>query len=188
MSQDKEKKPLGALNALRGTSAALMTLAVLCAIGVIALMNREPSEQPQTVSDVNQTAIAEGCELLQTLYYTRCEHSVTRRVAAPSELVGQTLAQVQPQYAEWQISEFGAKEVAMSCQLDMFCPDHMVLMSDGAGQLCIFQNKYGDGLALVSELQTELGMLPSDVQDSVRRGMGFHTLAELEQWLESAES
>ena len=30
----------------------------------------------------------EGCELYQTLTYTRCDHVVTRRVTAPVELLG----------------------------------------------------------------------------------------------------
>ena len=60
--------------------------------------------------------------------------------------------------------------------------------TNGAGVLCVFQNKYGDGLALVNELDLELSALPSAIQEDLRHGMGFSTLAELEQWLESVES
>ena len=119
---------------------------------------------------------------------TRCEHVVTRRVTAPAELYGKTLDEVAALYPEWRITEFGAKLIKMEQQPDMFCPDHMVLMPNGAGVLCVFQNKYGDGLALVNELTLELDDLPSAVQEDLRRGMGFSTLAELEQWLESVES
>ena len=132
--------------------------------------------------------LAEGCELLQTLTYTRCEHVVTRRVTAPAELYGKTLDEVAALYPEWRITEFGASLIKMEQQPDMFCPDHMVLMPNGAGVLCVFQNKYGDGLALVNELDLELSALPSAIQEDLRHGMGFSTLAELEQWLESVES
>ena len=61
-------------------------------------------------------------------------------------------------------------------------------MPDGAGVLCVFQNKYGDALALVSELDLELSSLPAAIQEELRVGIGFSTLAELEEWLESVES
>ena len=73
-------------------------------------------------------------------------------------------------------------------QPNLYCPDHMVLMPNETGVLCVFQNKYGDALALVEELKTEVSALPSAMQEEVRRGIGFTSLAELEQWLESAES
>ena len=40
----------------------------------------------------------------------------------------------------------------------------------------------------MNELTLEVDDLPSAVQEDLRRGMGFSTLAELEQWLESVES
>ena len=105
-----------------------------------------------------------------------------------AELYGKTLDEVAALYPEWRITEFGASLIKMEQQPDMFCPDHMVLMPNGAGVLCVFQNKYGDGLALVNELDLELSALPSAIQEDLRHGMGFSTLAELEQWLESVES
>ncbi|MEG2702352.1 MAG: hypothetical protein RSA65_07025, partial [Clostridia bacterium] len=59
---------------------------------------------------------------------------------------------------------------------------------NGAGILCVFQNKYGDALALVNELELELSSLPAAVQEELRQGVGFATAGELEQWLESVES
>ena len=38
------------------------------------------------------------------------------------------------------------------------------------------------------DIDRNLDDLPSAVQEDLRRGMGFSTLAELEQWLESVES
>ena len=91
-------------------------------------------------------------------------------------------------YPDWRITEFSAVMVRMERQPDMFCPDHMVLMPNGAGYLCVYENKYGDAMALVSELSVELSSLPSAVQEELAYGIGFSTADELEQWLESAES
>lgn len=179
------------------SSALLMGLAAILLLAAVTLLipsnlgTPVPSaSQPPAdrAASGNALRVAEGCELVQTLSYTRCEHSITRRVAAPTELYGKTLQEVQPLYEEWQITEFAPKEIKMSQQPDIYCPDHMVLMPNETGLLCVFQNKYGDALALVEELQTEVSALPSAMQEEVRRGIGFATLAELEQWLESAES
>ncbi|MEA5013893.1 MAG: hypothetical protein VB099_04985 [Candidatus Limiplasma sp.] len=179
------------------SSALLMGLAAILLLAAVTLLipsnlgTPAPSaSQPPAdrAASGNALRVAEGCELVQTLSYTRCEHSITRRVAAPTELYGKTLQEVQPLYEEWQITEFAPKEIKMSQQPDIYCPDHMVLMPNETGLLCVFQNKYGDALALVEELQTEVSALPSAMQEEVRRGIGFATLAELEQWLESAES
>ena len=180
------------------SSALLMSLAAVVLIAAVTLLipanptlplptpTAEPAGQ---AAGANENArVADGCELLQTLSYTRCEHTVTRRVAAPVELYGKSLVDVRALYDEWQVTEFAAREIKMSQRPDLYCPDHMVLLPNEAGILCVFQNKYGDALALVSELQTELTTLPPAMQEEVRQGIGFADLAALEQWLENAES
>ena len=148
-----------------------------------------PEEQESRSAAAEEAVVVkEGAELLQTLTYSRCAHVVTRRVTAPVELYGKPLEEVQPLYDGWQIVEFSPLTVKMEKHPDLFCPDHAVLMPNAAGRLCVFENKYGDALALVSELETELQTLPAAVQEDVAQGMGFSTLTELEQWLESAES
>lgn len=170
----------------------LMCASALMLIGA-ALLLAPTAEAPVLDSEAREAAsdaarVAEGCEILQTLTYTRCEHVVTRRATAPVELTGKTLAEVQPLYEEWTITDFSPTEIKMEQRPGIHCPDHVVLMPNGEGALCVFQNKYGDALALVSELETRLDALPAAVQEELRDGVGFTTLAELEEWLESVES
>ena len=113
---------------------------------------------------------------------------VTRRVTAPVELYGKTLEEAQPLYPEWRITEFSPKALRMERQVPLFCPDHQVLMPNAAGTLCIYENKYGDALALVSELSVAVSALPAAAQEEVQDGLGFSTLEELEAWLENMES
>lgn len=178
----------------RNTLLLILSAAVLVTIAAVTLLlpsgSTAPGELPpaQAVDSADGAKVEEGCELLQTLSYTRCEHTVTRRVTAPVELYGKTLAEVEALYPEWQITEFGSKLIKMEQQPDLYCPDHMVLMPNGAGVLCVFENKYGDALMLVNELSLELSALPSSVQEELKQGLGFSTAEELEQWLESVES
>lgn len=165
---------------------ALGAAALIAAAAAVAAP--KPSDAPNAQVSAERAALQEGSELMQTLTYTRCEHTVTRRLTAPVELYGKGMEEVAALYPEWRITEFSPTMVKMDRQPDLFCPDHMVLMPNGAGYLCVFENKYGDALALVRELTLEMKNLPSAAQEEVERGIGFSTAEELEQWLESVES
>lgn len=169
----------------------LMALSVIALIVIAALLlmpSAATDELPPAQVNADSVTPQEGCELLQTLSYSRCGHIVTRRVTAPAELLGQSLADVEALYPEWRITEFAPKLIKMEKQPQLFCPDHLVLMPDGAGMLCVFENKYGDALALVNELNIAARDLPAAAQEDVETGMGFDTAEEMEQWLESVES
>lgn len=165
---------------------ALCTAALLAAAAAVSLPH--PAETPDAQASAERLTLEEDSELLQTLTYTRCEHTVTRRLTAPVELYGKTMEETAALYPEWRITEFSPKLVKMERQPDLFCPDHMVLMPNGAGYLCVFENKYGDALALVKELDQPVSELPDAVQQEVRAGMGFDTVEALEKWLEGADS
>ena len=178
-------------NRLMNKERLWMALSVLALLAIASALMLAPGaeEAPaQDAASAENAVLEEGGELLQTLTYTRCDHVVTRRVTAPVETYGQDLSGMEALYPEWQMTEFGAKLVKMERRMDMFCPDHMVLMPDGAGFLCVFENRYGDALALVRELDIAVGTLPAAVQEEVTMGVGFSTAEELELWLEGVES
>ena len=112
--RNAERNPLK-----RNTLLLLLSAAVLLAIAAATLLlpgsASAPDELPpaQAVDAGDMVRVEEGCELLQTLTYTRCEHVVTRRVTAPAELYGKTLDEVAALYPEWRITEFGAKLIKM---------------------------------------------------------------------------
>lgn len=167
---------------------ALGVMAMLIAAALLLTPSSAADDMPSAEAQADAVTPQEGCELLQTLSYTRCGHTVVRRLTAPVEIYGQPLDGVQAMYPAWRITEFGAKQIKMEQHLQMYCPDHMVLMPDGAGMLCVFENKYGDALALVKELNIPLKSLPAAAQEDVEPGLGFSTPEELEMWLESVES
>lgn len=166
----------------------IMALLIAAAVLLTPSAATDPLAPAEAAGKTDAVTPQEGCELVQTLTYTRCEHTVVRRSTAPVELYGKSLADVEALYPSWRISEFGAKQVKMEQHLQLFCPDHLVLMPDGAGMLCVFQNKYGDALALVNELNLLVKSLPAAAQEEVEPGLGFSTAEEMEMWLESVES
>ncbi len=141
----------------------------------------------QVRTDTQMTTV-QGCQLIQHMTFTPCGHELTRRQALPAELVGKGREAITAAYDLWRVTSFGAAEVVMEQSVQLYCPDHMVLMADEGGMLCIFQNRYGDALGLVRETDVALNELPEAVQTELRQGKGFPTVEAVEQWLESVES
>lgn len=141
----------------------------------------------QTASG-NREKVEGKCTLEQTLHYDRCGHTVTRRVTADPEYQGATLAQMQQAYQNWSITSFAPTEIVMSCHLPIFCPDHLVVMPDGAGVLGVYLNEYGEGYTLQKQLEVPLTELSEDMLETVHLGLGFATMNDIERWLETLES
>lgn len=168
----------------------LGALAVLLAVGLAPDEAAAPGPEP-SVAQVDSAAgvtLAADCQVVQHLIYTPCGHELTRRQPLPEELVGKGRAEAEAAYDLWQITSFSATELAMEQTVEIYCAEHQVLMPDASGVLCIFENRYGDALALVRSLDTPLSSLPESLQEELRQGKGFDSVEELERWLENAES
>ena len=166
-------------------------MALLLIVGLTPRTAAAPDvDLPDTALVGADTAVtlAETCQLVQHLTYAPCGHELTRRQALPPELVGQGRAALEAAYDLWQVTSFAPEEVVMAQALPMYCPEHVILMPDESGMLCVFKNRYGDALAMVRELNIPLSELPDDLQEDLRSGKGFDTEEDLDLWLESNES
>ena len=171
------------------TGAAMLlglTLLMIVALTPKGTVDDAP-DAAQVRTDVQQTTSAD-CQIIQHMTYAPCGHDMTRRQTIPQELAGKGREELSAAYDGWQITSFASAEVVMEQTLPLYCPEHVVLLPDEGGMLCVFQNKYGDALALVKEIDMLLTELPDDVQQTIRQGKGFSTIEELEKWLESADS
>lgn len=169
-------------------SLTLLGMAVLLIVGLTPRDASAPEPDAARVGGESSITLAADCALVQHIAYEPCGHEITRRQTLPPDLAGKTRADLEAAYADWQVTSYASDEVAMTQRLDMYCPQHMVLMPDEGGLLCIFQNKYGDALALVEELNLPLSDLPDSYQEELRPGKGFDTQEALAQWLEAADS
>ena len=186
--QPHARPPLHQRHLLTG-SALLMALALLMILAMIPLATEESPQQDAAQTNLDSAqALQADCAVIQQMTYTPCGHQVTRRTALPTELAGKGRADLTAAYDAWQITSFSPTEVSMTKTFEIYCPQHIVLLPDGSGMLCAWQNKYSDGLALVKELGVAVSELPDAAQSQARRGKGFDSLEALEQWLESAES
>ena len=171
-------------------SLTLLCMAALLIVGLTPRTVSAPeADQPAAQAGVDAAAVLqEGCQLIQHMTYAPCGHELTRRQSLPDDLIGKGRADLEAAYDLWQVTSYAPMEVTMEQALNLYCPEHLVLMPDESGMLCIFRNRYGDALGLVSELNIPLAELPDAVQEELRPGKGFSTQEELDAWLEAAES
>ena len=176
--ETKQKNPAAVwLWLLIGTAAVFMAAALWIGLDSSA---QPTAREKQTVE--------ENCALVQTLHYARCGHDVTRRVAVDKEYHGATLAQMREAFADWTITSYAPQEIAMSCSLPLYCPDHLVVMPDGAGVLGVYFNEYGDGYALQKQLEVPVTDLSEEMLQTIHLGYAFTSMQEIESWLETLES
>lgn len=169
-------------------AAVIIGLALLLAAGLLPGRAATQPSDAQPVGRDDTLLLREDCQIIQRLTYTPCGHSLTRRQQLPPELVGKDRAALAAAYDLWQITAYSPAEVEMSKSVALYCPEHLILMPDESGMLCIWENRYGDALALVSELHLPLSEFSDDCQEELRPGKGFDDEESLSQWLESMDS
>ncbi len=125
-----------------------------------------------------------NCQIIQTMAFSRCGHSVTRRITAPEALAGAEFSAVRDYYEAWSIDSFSPENVTMHREIDLYCPMHAVLSVNEAGEAVLTRNVYGDGMAVEKTYtQTLTDFNPEDRQ-ALLRGIGFDSKEEAEAWLE----
>lgn len=123
------------------------------------------------------------CQIVQTMCFSRCGHSVARRIHPPQILIGADFAATQQYYDVWQIEDFSAVALSMRREIDLYCPMHQVVGATEAGEIVISENQYGDGMAVVAETGRRLEDFSEEMQAQLLLGLGFDSRDEAIQWL-----
>lgn len=179
----------------RGSKSFLRLAAVsllAATIALIVMMNeakapaeKEIQETPRPAPAAAETGnrVSGDCRVIQTMVFSRCGHSVSRRIHAPEEVIGQDFTGLQNHYNLWTIESFSPGEVSMRREIPLFCPMHTVLTCDETGAILLSRNEYGDGMAVVKTYPYTLEGFAEETQEALRLGLGFDTEDEAEQYL-----
>ena len=171
-------------------------LLTACAVALAFGLMTETAEAPETAPKIlnvsppasvgaaeQKAKVAPGCEIIQTMAFTRCGHSVTRRVLAPDALTGADFAAVQDYYELWQLESFSPDRLEMRREIPLFCPIHTVVGVNEAGDAVLMRNMYGDGMAVVKDTARTLDGFDPDMREELLCGIGFDTEQQAEAWL-----
>ena len=132
--------------------------------------------------------IQRACQIVQTMAFSRCGHSVTRRVSVPEALVGEDFSAARAYYDMWSIDSFSPENVTMRREIDLYCPMHAVLSVNEAGEAILTRNVYGDGMAVEKTYAFTLTDFSPEDRQALLRGIGFDSREEAEGWLKSKAS
>ena len=127
--------------------------------------------------------IQSNCQIIQTMAFSRCGHSVTRRVSAPDALAGADFGAAREYYDVWSIDSFSPENVTMRREIDLYCPMHAVLSVNEAGEAVLTRNVYGDGMAVEKTYTLSLTDFSPEDRQALLRGIGFDSQEEAEGWL-----
>ena len=173
-------------------SALLTACGLALAVGLMTETARAPeletpaltASPPPAVGAAEQGAkLATGCEIIQTMAFARCGHSVTRRVEAPDALAGKDFSAAQDYYSLWQIESFAPERVEMRREIPLFCPIHTVAGVNEAGDVVLSRNMYGDGMAVVKDTGRALEDFSTEAREALLLGIGFDTEQDAASWL-----
>lgn len=180
--------------AVRPGSMIGMIMAVLCAcFGIIFSEKKLPEVMDMPISlptpgramHVSETGnvLLSDCEIIQTMGFLRCGHSVTRRIHPPKDITGADFSAVQQYYDLWQIESFSPSHVKMSREISLYCPMHSVLGTNEAGEIVLSKNYYGDGMAVERMYSRNIAEFDEETQEALALGIGFDSREEAEAWL-----
>lgn len=170
----------------------LTVCAAALAVGLMTETAKAPETAPKmlratppvSVGAAEQKAkVVFGCEIIQTMAFTRCGHSVTRRVLAPDALTGADFAAAQNYYDLWQLESFSPDRLEMRREIPLFCPIHTVVGVNEAGDAVLMRNMYGDGMAVVKDTGRTLDGFDPDLREELLCGIGFDSEQQAEAWL-----
>ncbi len=170
----------------------ITALALAIAMGMMArqtqLSGNEPKEAETTQAPSASAAgagerVSKTCEIIQTMGFSRCGHSVTRRIQAPADTVGMDFGEAQRRFQDWRLESFSGDRIMMSREIPLFCPMHWVLSVNEAGSVVLTRNVYGDGMAVERDYGLPLNGLDQTDQEKLMPGLGFDSAEEAEAWL-----
>ena len=147
----------------------------------------EPTLPPAAEALEGNGRVEPSCEIMQTMGFSRCGHSVTRRVRVPEQLTGADFQAVQAYYDLWQIEAYAPASIVMSREIPLYCPMHQVLGVSEAGEIVLSRNVYGDGMAVTAAYGIVLEVVAEDKREALLVGLGFDSQAEAEAWLAAGQ-
>lgn len=169
--------------------AVVLAMIAGAAIGLAVGLAIEPADESAETGSIGTASVLPDTRIERVVTFTRCDHAL--RVAVESGgFIGYTREELAAFYADYEIERFDRERVTLTQRIDGCCPEHLLLREDGDGAICVYRT---DGTVFTEELVHAvpfegLSALPEEVRTSLREGIVFATLGDVDAYLESMES
>jgi len=162
------------------TTVLLVCGILLLAAGLVWLWYELPHADATGANHVQ--LVAPGAKQAQSIQYTRCGHEVLRRVDVPPEWVGLSKdAVLHVMDPAWRMTAFSPAVLEMSRAMDMFCPQHFVLLLGPDGAPGVYRNRYGFSMERLEDVT--LRALDEATWETLAQGLAFDSREALNDWV-----
>lgn len=184
------------LSFLRENRRILLCTALALVAGMLlGYALRLPGVQPEEQEDaapvdrIGEAAVLPETRVEREICYLRCNHTDTVQMADTSAVVGLTRRELAAKYPDAVITSFSSELVRLVMSVDGYCPEHLVLQADAQNVLEVYRMQE-DTLEMRSVLRLEhtLDGFDAETVAELQQGVLFHTLDEINHYLESMES
>lgn len=168
---------------------AILALIAGANIGLAIGFAAAPAAESSETGNIGTASVLPDTKIERIVTFTRCEHTVSVPVQS-NGFVGYTEEELATFYADYEIERFDSEQVIVTQRVDSCCPAHLLLREDGDAALCVYRT---DATFFSEELQQalpfeHLSALPEETRRSLREGVVFATLGDIDAYLESIDS
>lgn len=86
-------------------------------------------ENEYIVTQNKEEKISPNADLITTVYYGKCGHTISNCIEVPIEIVNMNENEIRERYEEWKINYFSEKEIAIYKENEGTCPEHYIVGS-----------------------------------------------------------
>lgn len=85
-----------------------------------------------------QEKVSPNCSFIEKVYYKKCNHTISKYLELPIELINLTKSEVQDKYSDWVIEKFANNEIIMYKEVNSECDEHY-LVKDKDGKVIVYK-------------------------------------------------
>lgn len=149
----------------------------------------EGTEDSTQVDRIGEISLLPTTHVEREICYLSCSHTGTVEMTDTSALVGKTRRELAALFPDAVITSFTSELVHIVMSVDGYCPEHLLLKANEQGMLEVYRMQE-DNLSMTSilQLQYSLDTFDDETAAELREGVLFHTLDDINHYLESLES
>ncbi|NLJ41216.1 MAG: hypothetical protein GX352_06380 [Clostridiales bacterium] len=138
--------------------------------------------------DIPFITITPDTRLIFEKEYLRCGDSrVEERRAEPYE-IGLSRQEMTLRFPEWYIKEYSMEKVVLVKEIDDYCSNHFILKERDGRVVVYMPSEYEDEYRSITETGIIIGVLPSDMQEDIHKGLVLDSLEDIETFIENFDS
>ena len=119
-------------------------------------------------------------------YYKECGHYSLLYSQIPVEFINMSREDIEKNYPNWNIEEFNRDKLILSQNIEGFCDEHYVIMSDN-NIIEVYKQKEKDNMELYKETGISLEYLSKEDIERLKNGIYIYGNEKLNSTLEDFE-